>query len=297
MRGAGKLGLGTAQWGMAYGIANRVGQAARIEVGKMIRIAKRRGISLLDTARAYGEAESVLGGLGIAPDEFRIVTKTLPIASDTIDEQDAEAASAAFVESLRSLKSPRVYGLLVHRADNLLAAGGERLWAVLRSFKEQGRVEKIGASVYRPGQLEGILERYPVDLVQLPFNLYDQRFAQSGLLARLKGAGVEVHARSAFLQGLLLFAPGQLPERFRIVRDHHARLHRRIGETGLTPLEACLGFCLDQADIDKVVVGCETASQLEEIIGVAEHDRTSLPEQDSYAIGDESIIDPSMWHQ
>lgn len=290
-----KLGLGTVQWGMPYGIANQNGQPTFAEVGSMLRTAKDRGITLLDTAYTYGEAEKVLGEQGAVLQDFRMVTKTLPLQSKTINEYKAASVSAAFLESLQRLQCPRVYGLLVHRADNLLVAGSDRLWTVLQDFKAQGRVEKIGVSVYHPNQLEKILDRYPIDLVQLPFNLYDQRFVRAGLLGRLKKAGVEIHARSAFLQGLLLLPPAQLPEHFRVIRNHHAGLHRQIGEAGLTPLEACLRFCLGQADIDQVIVGCESGVQLDEILAAAGKDDVLLSGPELYTINDESIINPSLW--
>jgi len=290
-----KLGLGTVQWGMAYGIANRAGQATTIEVGNLIRVAKRHGITLLDTAHAYGEAEKVLGEQSVASNGFRVVTKTMPLGSNNVTEHDAALVSAAFLESLRWLKCTHVYGLLIHHADNLLAAGGDRLWAILQDFKAQSRVEKIGVSVYHPNQLVKILDRYPIDLVQLPFNLYDQRFMQTGLLGRLKEGGVEILTRSAFLQGLLLFPPAQLPEHFSAIRNHHAKLHRQISEAGLTPLEACLRFCLDHAEIDQVIVGCETAKQFDEILAAAGKYDVLLSKPELYSISDESIIDPSLW--
>lgn len=287
-----KLGLGTAQWGMAYGIANRVGQTTTVEVGNLIQAAKRHGITLLDTAHAYGEAEKVLGEQGVVSMGFHLVTKTLPRDSNNVTEQ---LVSAAFLESLRWLKCTQVYGLLIHHADNLLAAGGDRLWAILQDFKAKSRVEKIGVSVYQPDQLETILDRYAIDLVQLPFNLYDQRFMQKGLLGRLKEADVEIHARSAFLQGLLLLPPAQLPEHFRCIHNHHARLHRQIREAGLTPLEACLRFCLGQADIDRIIVGCESGEQLDEILAAAGTDDVLLSGPELYSINDESIINPALW--
>ena len=295
MKRALKLGLGTVQWGTAYGIANRAGQAATDEVSKLILIAKQHGITLLDTAHAYGEAEKVLGEHGVVSMGFRVVTKTLPLESNNLTEQDAALVSAAFMESLRWLKCTQVYGLLVHHADNLLAAGGDRLWAILQALKAQSRVEKIGVSVYQADQLEKILDCYAIDLVQLPFNLYDQRFMQTGLLGRLKEARVEIHARSAFLQGLLLFPPAQLPEHFSAIRNHHAKLHHQVSEAGLTPLEACLRFCLDQADIDQVIVGCESSGQLDEILAAAGKDDDLLPGPELYSIDDESIINPSLW--
>lgn len=292
-----RLGLGTVQWGMAYGIADRRGQAPFAEVGNMLRIASEHGISLLDTAHTYGEAEKVLGRHDISSQGFRVVTKVPPIRSSYIDAQAAAQVAAAFQESLQRLRCAQAYGLLVHQAGNLLMPGSDRLWAALQSLKGEGLVEKVGVSVYHPRQLENILERHRIDLVQLPFNLYDQRFAQTGLLRRLKQAGIEVHARSAFLQGVLLLPPDRLPGHFVAIRDHHAHLHHRIGEAGLTPLEACLRFCLARDDIDRVIVGCKTVEQLAEVLGVVKGKDTGmdLSAVGHYSISNESIINPQVW--
>ncbi len=296
MTRAARLGLGTGQWGMAYGIANSSGPTTTIEVANLLGTAKRHGITLVDTARAYGEAEKVLGEHGAASQAFLVVTKTLPLRDARgITEQAAASVAAAFRESLRWLKCDRVYGLLVHHGDTLLLPGGDRLWALLQDLKTQRRVQKIGVSVYQPVELELILERYPLDLVQLPLNLYDQRFLQQGLLSRLRKVDIEIHARSAFLQGLLLLPPTRLPGHFRRMHNHHARLYHRVREAGLTPLEASLGFCLGQADVDRVIVGCECGQQLDEIIAAAGKDDVLLPGPELYSIDDESIINPARW--
>lgn len=261
----------------------------------MLCIAKRHGIRVLDTACTYGEAETRLGDQGAASQGFQIVTKTPPIKSDEIREEDIALVSTAFLESLRRLQCKQVYGLMVHHADNLLLPGGDRLWAVMQYLKAHGQVGKIGVSVYHPEQLERILERYDIDLVQLPFNIYDQRFANSGMLRQLRESGVEIHSRSAFLQGLLLLSPEKLPKHFQRIGEAHARLHQRFREAGLAPREACLHFCLDHAEIDRVVVGCETTRQLSEIIDSAEKADRVFPWAESCAVDDESIINPSRW--
>jgi aryl-alcohol dehydrogenase-like predicted oxidoreductase len=295
MNGCAKLGLGTVQWGMAYGIANRTGQPKGEEVAGLLQLARLHHIDLLDTACTYGEAETQLGNQGHVLQGIKIVTKTPPIKSGQIANDDIDQVLAAFAESLRRLRCQQVYGLMVHHADNLLLPGAERLWAALNNIKKQGLAVKIGVSVYHPAQLAQILNRHEIDLVQLPLNIYDQRFAQTGLLGKLKKLGVEVHARSAFLQGLLLLPPERLPPHFHSIRPHHEQLYRCAMESALSPRDACLHFCLNRTDIDRVVVGCETKEQLSEIISAAKQPEKSLSWAESFAINDEAIINPSMW--
>ena len=103
-----------------------------------------------------------------------------------------------------------VYGLLAHHADDLLVPGGRRVFEEMQRLLEEGLVRKIGVSVYSGQQIDSILELYTPDIVQLPLNLFDQRLLESGHLEKLKRRGVEIHARSVFLQGLLLIEPDQV---------------------------------------------------------------------------------------
>ncbi len=292
-----KIGLGTAQWGMPYGISNRSGQPDYFEIGKMLDHAKSQGITILDTAYTYGEAEIILGEQGAILNGFDVVTKTIPISSRVISKKEIEQLSTAFFESLDRLKSDTVYGLLVHNADNLLSRGGDHFWKTLQVFKNEKRVKKIGVSVYRPRQLEEIINRYEIDVVQIPFNIYDQRFAREGIFQKLKHKGIEIHSRSVFLQGLLLMKPDQLPAQFELIRDHQAKLHKQLSDSGLTLIEGCLIFCLNQPYIDKIFIGCETLGQLSEVLSNSAHSCHPFLDLEPYAIDDQKVIDPSRWHK
>jgi aryl-alcohol dehydrogenase-like predicted oxidoreductase len=291
-----RLVLGTAQWGASYGMANRTGPPSTSEIHAMLRLAGASGITLLDTAPAYGDAESIVGELSdVTGGKLAVVTKTQQVRSSPVRESDVARVSAALTSSMERLKAASVYGVLVHYADSLLAPGGHLIWNALRDLQHAGKASRIGVSVYRPEQLESILERYRVDLVQLPFNIYDQRFARAGMLARLKDAGVEVHARSAFLQGLLLADSASLPPYFAPISRHHATLRARLDSAGVTPLAACLRFSLTQDSIDAVVVGCESSQQLIEVLAGAENTAADDLGFQQFALEDARYIDPSCW--
>lgn len=290
-----KIGLGTAQWGMSYGIANLSGQPEETEIRSMLLHARQTGVTILDTAYIYGEAEKILGEQNACSLGFEIVTKTMPIQGSMISGKDVESVSSGFMDSLERLKSESVYGLLIHTANNLLDPGGNLLWEKLQELKAKKRVSKVGVSVYHPQQLEEILSRYEIDLAQLPCNIYDQRFIRSGLLQRLKQEGIEIHGRSVFLQGLLLIKPDDLPEQFGAIRNHQTRFHNDLRDSELTPLEGSLGFCLNQRNIDRIIVGCETVGQLMQILSIARKSHGSPPNSQSYAINDERVVDPSKW--
>ncbi|HEY9348234.1 MAG TPA: aldo/keto reductase, partial [Inquilinus sp.] len=239
-RGAAMLGLGTAQFGLDYGIANDRGICPPEDVAAILEAAAASGIGVLDTAPAYGTAEQVLGEVLPAAHRFRIVTKTPHLGGLRDESQIRRAVRDAFAQSRAKLRRDRLAGLLTHNANDLLRPGGRALWAAMTELKQAGEVERIGASVYSAGQLDAVLARYPLDMVQLPWNAVDGRIGPARLAA-LADQGIELHARSVFLQGLLLAPPGRAarisPEAETLV----GRWRDAVAATGADPAAAALG--------------------------------------------------------
>lgn len=273
---------------MPYGVANRRGMPSRQEVGEILAAAAAAGIDTVDTAISYGESERALGETGCSG--FRVVTK-LPAIRDADDVERWVGEQVA--GSLERLRVPKVYGLLLHRPAQSLEAHGAALYSALQRLKRDGLVEKIGISVYSPDELERILPAFPADLVQLPFNVFDLRARNTGWLRRMKDAGVEIHARSAFLQGLLLLPRGELPDKFSRWAPLFSKWSSWLENNAISPLEACLSLPLLQEEIDRVVVGVESVSQLSQIVGAAKSVRPG-PAFDPGCV-EEDLIDPGKW--
>ncbi len=291
MNAAAELGLGTVQWGLPYGVANHGGQTPREEVSAILGEARRQGLRLLDTASQYGEAESVLGQDVL--DGFRIVTKTPSFGTAEISALQAEKLLEIFSRSLDRLSCERVYGLLLHRVDDLLAPGGEVLLRAMQGLRDKGQVEKIGVSVYEAHQIDGVLRLFRPDIVQLPLNVLDQRLLRSGHIERLVAAGVEVHVRSVFLQGLLLMPLDRLPGFFAPIRDILSRWHESVASEGLTPTQAALAFVRDCPGVDVMLVGVDTLSQFRTCLA----DYACAPAFDASSLGcdDATYVNPMNW--
>jgi aryl-alcohol dehydrogenase-like predicted oxidoreductase len=285
-----KLALGTVQFGTSYGAFGDPAQVPVEEASSVLDRAFAAGIDTLDTAGAYGSAESVLGALR-ASDRFRIVTKIHTLANEADPVSGAEKSIEA---SLRSLKAQQLSGLMFHNAADILSPHGDDLWRVVEAARAQGLVGKIGASVYSPAEADAVLKRFEIDLVQLPFSVFDQRAATSGLLERLAARGVEVHVRSAFLQGFALSSLDSLPPHLAAYAPHLALFQGKAKEANLTPLEAAIGFALAQAGVDRVVVGVRSEKDLIEIIQSASRTWT-FPDLSNCASNDLSFINPSQW--
>ena len=286
-----RLALGTVQFGLNYGVANRTGRVSKAEAQKMLRIARANQVDMLDTAIAYGESEKLLGELGVS--EMKVVTKLpgLPVNSTDI----AQWVESALTESLSRLGLNAVYGLLLHRSDLLADRGGvgAQVWSALQRLKIEGRVEKVGVSIYSPRELDLISSDYAVDIVQAPLNLIDQELIHSGWLTRLKDSAVEVHTRSAFLQGLLLMARNDIPVKFSTWNPLWDSWHTWLKTQGISALQACLAYPLSFAGVDRVVIGADSTTQLAQILQAE-----SNPMPDFFPdIRDSSskLINPSLW--
>lgn len=285
-----KIGLGTAQFGMNYGVTNRGGRVPETEARAILEVARSAGIDLLDTATAYGESETVLGRLLCPEDSFRFVCK---IPSLTTAEGPVTFARDAFDTSLACLRQDRIHGLLVHSPDDLFAPYGDALWRMMESLRAAGRVRKIGISAYTIHEIERALDRFPIDLIQVPCSLFDQRLIVGGQLAELKRRGVEVHARSVFLQGVLLARPAELPAQLAFFGKPLRALRNELDSRGLTPLAAAVAFVCRRSEIDRAVVGVTRAEELSEIIAASE--ALTDADFDAFAIDDERLLNPALW--
>jgi aryl-alcohol dehydrogenase-like predicted oxidoreductase len=224
-----KLSLGTAQFGLDYGVSNTRGQISLAEAHAILELAKLRGIEILDTAPAYGTSEQVLGELKAAA-QFKLISKTPQFRRDEILAEDAAQVRQSIETSLEKLGAEHLHGVLVHWPGDLLARGGDLLWGALSGARSEGLVHSIGVSVYDPAELLTLMDRYPIDVMQAPMNVLDQRMTVSGALATAKAKGVSNHIRSAFLQGLLLMDQSAVPPARQAAKHGGARRdHRRSG--------------------------------------------------------------------
>ncbi len=284
-----RLALGTVQFGLAYGLANQVGQVSFAEAKSMLEVASERGVDTLDTAIAYGESETRLGTIGIH--DFKIVTK-LPSLPDGCVEV-SEWIKQQVVGSLSRLAVSNVYGLLLHRPEDLLGSNGYKLYQEIDSLKEKGLIKKIGISIYSPKELELLTTDFRFDLVQAPFNFIDQRLLRSGWMQKLKDRDVEIHTRSAFLQGLLLMKKADIPLKFSPWKHLWEKWHNWLNEKNISALQASLAFPLSFTEIDRVVVGVDNQSQLLQILSAEnESKNTEIP---NLICEDENLINPRNW--
>ena len=290
-----QLGIGTAQFGMNYGISNVGGKVGRRTVWEILELAPSLGVTLIDTAPGYGDGEVAIGRALGASHRFRIVTKTPAFRQERVTTSHADGLVATFERSLDNLGQSAVYGLLLHHAGDIKAEGGRRLVEAMESLQRRGQVEKIGVSVYSADEIDDVLEVFTPGIIQLPLNVLDQRLIQSGHLRKLHGLGVEIHARSVFLQGLLLMKPQQLPPYFEPLRPHLDRYFDFLSTHRLGAVEAPLSFVGQLPEVHAMILGVCSTAQLRELSDAAGRAPGSMPDMSGFAISDPAFVNPALW--
>ena len=284
-----KLALGTAQFGLKYGLANMADKVPGDMVEQLLKIASAFNITMLDTAIAYGDSEQVLGLYNLA--KFEVVSKLPAVPSNCLNVE--EWVLEQTMSSLKRLKTDKLNDLLLHRPAQLLGTNGEKIYKSILKLKEQGMVEQIGVSVYGPDELSELIKRFDFDVIQAPMNIFDRRMENTGMLKQLKKAGVAIHVRSAFLQGLLLMPSEKTPVYFTPWTPLIKHYHQWLNQQSLSPLQACLSYLNQHGDIDKIIVGVDDIWQLKQIIAAIDTPITDIP--DFLQSEDEGLINPSRW--
>jgi hypothetical protein len=284
-----RIAIGTAQFGLDYGVAGGH-QIPLKEVYRILDIAEACPIDTLDTASVYGDSEDVLGAVGV--ENWKVVSKLSALPSGL--ENVSQWVQDSLKKSLCRLRIPRLYGLLLHRPNDLLGHFGQELYDALYACKKEGLVSKIGMSIYDQFELDAILCRYPMDLIQAPFNVLDSGLESSGWLERMNDSGTEIQARSVFLQGLLLMTPDQRPKKFNRWDPLWNEWHDWLDDNQSSALKACLDFVLSRQSIHRVIVGVDNAQHLKEIIDCL--DEGDLKPPPVFGVNDSDLVNPSRWN-
>jgi uncharacterized protein len=289
-----KLALGTVQFGLDYGINNTRGKIPFREIENILNFALSNKILMLDTAFSYGESENVLGEFfktnPKAKKGFKIVSK-LP----SIRKQENQNPAFFFEESLSRLGLESIYGYILHNYDDIKVF--PQVSDFFKRIKSQGRVKKIGYSLYFPEQLKEILdEDLPCDLVQVPYNVFDRRFER--LFPELKKRKIEMHSRSVFLQGLFFKETSNLFGNLKNIAPKIEKLRKLSVENDIRISEICLCFALSNSHIKHVLCGIDSLDNLRENVSALDvlgKFKKIKKELNSLVETDEGILNPSQW--
>jgi aryl-alcohol dehydrogenase-like predicted oxidoreductase len=282
-----KICIGTAQFGSSYGLTNTNDELSINQIGDILTFAQKSGISYLDTAPSYGNAESKLGDLDLS--EWNIITKVKTGESISFTDSFAESV----FQSLERLKIEQLNGVLIHNPKLFFDPQIGKLLNQLSDLKEKGVIQKIGVSVYDTKEVDFILANFDIDIVQVPFNVIDGRMLVDNTLDKLKKRNIEIHARSVYLQGLLLMNIKEQIQHFGNWQSIWNGFDIFCKENKITPLQVCLRYVLQNPLIDKVILGIDNYVQLEETIESAVGSINNIPAE--LISLDNNLCNPLNW--
>ena len=282
--------IGTAQFGLDYGISNRSGQVSVDEAKNIIAAGKKRGVNHFDTAPAYGNCEIILRE--VLCQKATITTKVQP-------RQDWSSNVSEWLEksvqhSQVSLGNLKIDELLFHRASDLINCPRNELSMAIKKLKSSGVIEKIGVSIYDFEDIDYITKYYDIDIIQVPYNIFDRRLISENWLSKLKQKNIRVDVRSIFLQGLLLLDPVKRNKYFR----EWDFLWKKIEDwqkinPKISKLDLCVQFVKQTSNIDNLVIGTQTSSEFHQVMDA--YEARKVIEFPSTICCDTRLIDPSKW--
>lgn len=285
-----KLILGTVQFGLNYGINNTTGKLKENKVLELLKIAYDLGIRTLDTAEVYGSAHEIIGNFHkkYSCSRFKIITKfPHSVEFNSINDK--------VVEYLEQFNVSCIDVLMFHSFESFQS--NFKALGLLKKMKSSGLINHIGVSVYTNNQLESLLNEDLVSVVQLPFNLLDNYNVRGDLLNKLKNNGKLIHTRSAFLQGLFFKNTNDKTPVVQNLKQKLEILNKIVIDSKCSMVELALGYCLTQNNIDNVIIGVDSISQLKGNINASSYiiEEDTMTLINNIKVEDLDLLNPSLW--
>lgn len=298
-----RLTLGSAQWGMPYGIANHAGPPSDEALDAMLALAHEAGVRTIDTARAYGASEARIGQvLSEAPssEEWRVITKLAPdVHEPGVGIADClERVSDSLTESRAALGRDELPVVLLHRFAHRHDCGG-KLWRTLLAERDAGRIGQLGISAGNPEEAWAALDDPDVEVLQVASSLLDLRLVRQGFFPRARELGRTIYVRSVFLQGVAHLQPTTLPTFLAPAAEALGTIHAAAERLRVTPRALFIAFARELLPGTHPIVGCETEGQLTELLTDWSDERIDVVALaqlvEALPTLEAEVVDPSYW--
>ena len=289
-----QLILGTANFDNNYGILNN--KLSINQISETLKLCFEENIKVIDSAPTYGESQEILGNFLKKYSNYKIdlISKTPLIFSD---HNIYDEINKSLDITLESMRLKEVNTLLVHNVSNFLEVNPRAYSQSLIKLKKEGKVRKIGISIYEVKEFEATTKFFIPDVVQLPISIIDQRFLKKKFLENLKKMKCEVHARSIFFQGLLLLNNNEIPKKLSKIKKSLSFIDKLCVKHSISRLKLILNFIYSIREIDAFLVGIKSKDNLVEILNEI---YTINPEQykipyERFALNNSEILDARNW--
>lgn len=283
-----QLGLGTAQFGLDYGISNTKGKVTQSEIKKIFHYCRNNAIRLIDTAQIYGDAEINIANQ--LDESYRIITK---FSLDSI--QKSGSIKDCLKLSFDRLSDSPIDTFMVHSFNLSQGNKLKQFYWQLEQLKHQGQINKIGISLYNSNEITHVLQNYRFDVMQIPINIFDQKLEQSGMLKKIKSFGIEIHARSAYLQGLCFIHPEKLPPLLKAAQTQLNEFRTQAQQLSISLQELALSYLLQIDEITAIILGCTSIKELQENHAIIKKNRGLNLNYRRFNIHNETVTNPMNW--
>ena len=281
-----KLCIGTVQFGLNYGIANKAGQVKRREIKRILEYAQKNSIKSIDTAKVYGHSEESIGFF------LKGSTRKLDI---TTKINHLDIALSSQIEDSKNKLTVKPNTLLAHSANLFMDSNFQ---SEIQSIKDNYSLSSIGVSIYNEEDIYTVLKaNIRPDVIQLPLNILDSSLYRKGLLKKLANEHIEIQVRSVFLQGLFYLSDSALEESFKDVIPYLKKLKSIAADSGLTLSELSLLWLVSLKEVNKVIIGVDNVNQLKIHLDTLKKniDSSVFKEALSIHYENENILNPSLW--
>ncbi len=285
-----KIILGTVQFGLDYGINNPKGKVQKKEVHQILDVAHAEGLTLLDTADAYGNASDIIGDYHQKNNRyFDIITKFKS------NEERIQNIESLINKTLERIGTRNIWAYLFHSFNDYIKY--KHLINQLENQKSKGKIKNIGVSIYTNEQFEEVLKNDSIDVIQLPYNLLDNNTQRGTLLEEAKEKGKIIHVRSVFLQGLFFKQISNLPEKLKPLSKNLEKIKSITQKHDIPMADLALKYVLANPCIDGILIGVDNKKQfLQNINAIAQPlDKKIQKEIDSIHVDEIDLLNPSNW--
>jgi len=291
--------LGTAQLGLDYGINNFLGKPNSRQSIKILEYAYSYGIDYLDTAPTYGNSEEIIGNFIRARSlekKINIISKYKSNNPPTRSISICKSIEEEVVKSLSRLNINCLYGYLLHNPDDIY---NQEIMECLEKCKQRRLISGYGVSTYNEQDALFAVNEYPIDFIQVPYNVFDTRLDRTKFFVTTKKNNIKVFARSIYLQGLILMDCDKIPRKLKAITPYLKTFDSIVGKYNLTRKEAALLFVYHSSGIDKILIGVDNIQQIKENIGVLKKDldikEIACEIREKIKITDEKLLQPNLW--
>ena len=284
-----KLCFGTANFVKNYGINKSEGYSLK-KIKKTLFILKQNKIKYIDTAVSYKNVEKNIGKLNL--NFFKIYTK-IPQTPKKIKNIDLWIRNQIF-QSFRKTNKFIYEGVFLHNPEDLIKNKKKQIYDSLINLKKEKKIKKIGISIYNLDNLKKIIKEFKIDIVQIPYNLFDSGRKKKKLLKILKNNKIEIHVRSIFLQGVLLMNSNKLPLYFRKWKNKFIKFENWCLKNKVSKIQACLNAVLEDKMFNRILISAENEKQLFEIFD-AINKRIKKDYPKKLQSNEKKLIDPRLW--